>query len=164
MATAVKSSDLSLERNASIMLGVASLNLANQKTHAVSKITFNKSCTEAQVCFTKDQIQYGWPSDFISSSSPDPINEARISPGFTSNWTEITISTRAEDPLTRKYEDHPQLAKDFINKCIASVQQVTLIFDSENTYENTLLKDTVRCACRDVFPNLKSYSLVFSSL
>jgi hypothetical protein len=129
--------------------------LANQKTHAVSKITFNKSCTEAQVCFTKDQIQYGWPSDITSSSSPNPINEAMISPGFISSWTRITISIPEEDP---------QFTKDFLSKCIASVLRVTLIFDSEKTYENTLLKDTVRRACRDIFPNLKSYSLVFSSL
>lgn len=140
----------SLEQNAFISIGVASLNLANQKTHAISRVTFNESFTEAQLCFTKDQIQYDWPSHVTDPSSPNPIT--RLIPGISSNWTEITLS----GPMV-------QLPKDFVKNSCASVQKAILIFDSEKTYENTLLKSTVVTACKDCFPNLKRYSLVFSS-
>lgn len=144
-------SSLSLGQNAFISIGVASLNLENQKTHAISKVTFNESLTEAQLCFTKDQIQYDWPRHLTNPSSPNPITG--LTPGISSNWTQITLSIPKE-----------QLPKDFTKKCCASVQNAILTFDSEKTYENTLLKSTVITACKESFPNLKSYTLVFSSL
>jgi hypothetical protein len=143
-------SSISLGQNAFISIGMASLNLASQKTHAISKVTFNESLTEAQLCFTKDRIEYGWPSHDTSSIQLD-IN--RITPGFSYNWIQIELSSPLE-----------QVPEDFTKKCCKSVQKAILIFDLEKTYENTLLKSTVVAACKDYFPNLKSYSLVFSSL
>lgn len=140
-----KTTDLFLEQNISVFIGLATLDYDWKKTHAIAQILFKKSYKEAEISFTRDQIQFGWPSH---------VNDPWFNPGFTKHWISSTNSIPMEQ----------QLVVDFSKKCLESVKKVTINFDAESTYENSLLKPLLIRVCRDNFPNLSSYALVFSSV
>ncbi len=154
-----ESSRPSLILNASNEIGVAFLDLSRQKTHAVTEVIFSKSFTKASLYYTKDHIQYGWPKEITSSSSLNPIYPFEEIPGTSSDWVTICYSSNT----SISPECHSK-TMNYFKELRASVQKVKIIFDSEKTYENSLLKQTVASACKDFFPNLKSYSLVFPSV
>ncbi len=145
-------SDQMLGQNSFISMGMAALDSADQKIHAVSKVIFNESFTEAQVSYTEVLIQYGWPN--VLTGPDSPVDPSRITPGYHSTWTQI------DHLLPSEYN---AVMQDYLKRCCASVEKATVIFDSKKTHNNTLFKKTIINACEHAFPNLKSYSLVFPS-
>jgi hypothetical protein len=154
------SSSSLITQNASIWIGVAFLDFSCQKTHAVTQVIFNESFTEAYLCYTRQHIQYGWPSEIIDAFSPSPAVLSEVIPGYSSIWTKVNYEDPSNTPIPPEYN---LIIGNYLKRCCAYVQKTTIIFDSEKTCENSLLKKTVIYACKNFFPNLKSYALVFSS-
>lgn len=145
-------------QNASIWIGVAFLDFSCQKTHAVAQVIFNESCTEAYLYYTRNHVQYGWPSEIVDAFSPSPAMRSETIPGYSSIWTKVNEKDPSNTPIPPEYN---VITGNYLNRCCVSVQRMTIIFDSEKTCENSLFKKTVIYACKNFFPNLKSYSLAF---
>ncbi len=141
-------------------IGVAYLDSTYQKTHAVANVTFNERFTEAYLSYTKDAIKYGWPSKLTSPSSPNSIDASEETPGLIANWTKVSSTYPS---FITDCPEYRSAVDDYLKNCCASVQQVIVTVDSKKTYTNSLLNITVIDACKDLFPNLKSHSLVFTS-
>ncbi|HAB99430.1 MAG TPA: hypothetical protein DCE71_06380 [Parachlamydiales bacterium] len=136
-------SDLFIGKNVFPSIGSAYLDRTNQKTYALAEIIFNGSFTEAYLYYTRDHIQYGWPKEITSSSSPNPIYLFEETPGTSTDWFQINYPP----DMYISPKSHSTVG-DCLKRCCASVQKVTVTFDSEKTYENSLLKMTVVRACK----------------
>ncbi len=130
------------------LIGIATMNSEYRKTHAISKVIFNKSRTKASLYFKNDNIRDGWPDIITSSHHPFPRDPTTISPGFHIQWSVLIA------PFMGKYAV-------FLESCSWRVEKIKVIFDSKETYENPLFKDATAAACKILFPNLKSGYILF---
>ncbi len=145
-------------QNAFVSIGVGYLDLTSQKTHAITVVTFKKSCRKAHLTYTRDHIQYGWPSVVSSPSSVNPINPLQEVPGMTLHWRTFSYAPPFNAPIRPEYYS---ITYDYLEKCCASVEKVKVFIDSKEMYENSLLSKAVIPACRDFFPNHKGCTLEF---
>ncbi len=145
-------------QNVFLSFGTAYLDSSHKKTHAVAQVFFNMSFTKAYLYYTKDDIQSNWPSNISDSYSSTPLDFSKLAPEGFINWFQISYPSN-----TNVSPEYYSMVSTYLDKCCATVQKVKVTFDSEKTYKNSLLQETAVDNCKRFFPNLRSYSLSFSS-